>query len=379
MAKIMVVAGEVSGDMHAARVVREIKQIAPETTFFGMGSTFLAKEGVRILIDPTAISTIGFFEALKNIREHLTHLKILKNSIDREKPDVIFLVDYSGFNMQMARIASKKRIPVVNYFSPSAWVWGRWRAHWMARYNATIASVFPMEAEVYREVGARVEFVGHPLVDLVTVEADEAEILAKLRLDPGRPVIGLLPGSRREEIERLLPEMLQAVERLQAERKDYQFVLPLAAGIDHRRVADLAGNYNLTLKLVEQSTYEVMKIACLLIVASGTATLEAAIIGTPMIIIYQTSWSTYRLGRALVRLDYIGLPNIIAGKEVVPELLQEEATAENIYSEAAGLLDSPPALEGMRRELKAIKDALGAPGAVRRTAELVLREGNIGY
>jgi len=365
----MVVAGEVSGDMHAARVVREIKKIAPDTEFYGMGSTFLAEEGVRILVDPTSISTIGFLEAFRNIRIHLKHLKILKDSIYRERPDAIFLVDYSGFNMLMARLASKENIPTINYFSPSAWVWGRWRARWMVRYNVTVAAVFPMEARVYRQMGAEVEFVGHPLVDLVRNEKKRPES----GLDLERPIIGLLPGSRRQEIERLLPEMLEAAVRLQTDDQDYQFVLPLAAGIDRERVADVAANYDLVLKLVEKSAYEVMGIARLLIVASGTATLEAAIIGTPMIIIYQTSWSTYQLGRLLVNLKYIGLPNIIANRGIVPELLQEKATADNIYLEARKLLTDQALLDQMRSELKMVKENLGKPGAVKRTAELVLR------
>jgi lipid-A-disaccharide synthase len=373
LVRIMVVAGEVSGDMHAARVVREIKRIAPDTEFYGMGSTFLAEEGVRILIDPTSISTIGFLEAFRDIRIHLKHLKILKESIYKERPDAIFLVDYSGFNMLMARLASKENIPTINYFSPSAWVWGRWRARWMVRYNVIVAAVFPMEARVYREMGAEVEFVGHPLVDLVKNEKKRPEIFQKPGLDPERPIIGLLPGSRRQEIERLLPEMLEAAVRLQTDDQDYQFVLPLAAGIDRERVADVAANYDLVLKLVEKSTYEVMGIARLLIVASGTATLEAAIIGTPMIIIYQTSWSTYQLGRLLVNLKYIGLPNIIANGGIVPELLQEKATADNIYLEARKLLTDQALLDQMRSELKMVKESLGRPGAVKRTAELVLR------
>jgi lipid-A-disaccharide synthase len=205
MGKIMVVAGEVSGDMHAARVIREIKSLLPEVSFFGMGSDFLRQEDVRILIDPTEVSTIGFLEAFKNLRVHLDNLKTLKKAAKEEKPDVIFLVDNSGFNMMMARAAYKKGIPVVNYFSPSAWVWGRWRARWMARYEATIASVFPMEAKVYREAGAEVVFVGHPLIDMVEVEEDRKEICSELELDPEKEVIGLLPGSRKQEIDSLLP------------------------------------------------------------------------------------------------------------------------------------------------------------------------------
>ena len=231
MAKIMVVTGEVSGDINAARVVREIKQLAPETEFW---HRFFCPGGRRggDPIDPTETSTIGFTEALKNLNVHLANLKTLKKVIDREKPDALFLVDNAEFNMLMARLAYKKGIPAVNYFSPSAWIWGRWRAKWLARYRATIASVFPMEAEVYREAGAEVVFVGHPLLDTIKIDQDTEEIFAELELDPEKTTIGLLPGSRPQEIESLLPAMLQTAERLQKEDKQYQFVLPLARNLD---------------------------------------------------------------------------------------------------------------------------------------------------
>lgn len=377
MGKVMVVTGEVSGDINAARVVREIKQLAPETVFFGMGSTALKEEGVEILIDPTEISTIGFTEALKNLNAHLDNLKTLKKAIDRENPDVLFLVDNAEFNMLMARIARKRHIPAVTYFSPSAWIWGSWRAKWLARYKATIASVFPMEAEVYREAGAEVVFVGHPLLDTIKIEKTPEEIYSELELDPEKTTIGLLPGSRLQEIENLLPEMLRTAERLQKEDKKYQFVIPLARNVDQDRVASMAADYELIIKLVKGRNYEVMSIADLLITASGTATLEAAIIGTPMIIVYKVSPTTYRLVKKFVKPEYIGMPNIIAGKEVLPELLQERACAEEIYATTRSLLQKPYQLNNMRMELKYIREKLGTPGGVRKTAELVLKKGGL--
>ncbi len=377
MGKVMLVTGEVSGDMHAARVVKAIKELAPETEFFGMGSTYLAREGVRLVIDPTEISTIGFSEAFSNIRTHLANLRVLKGCIRKAKPDLIFLVDNSGFNMLMARIARRANIPVVNYFSPSAWAWGRWRANWMARYKAVIAAVFPMEATVYRQAGARVEFVGHPLLDIAEVRNERAEIFTRLELNPEQPVIGLFPGSRWQEIERLLPELLQAAEMLQAEQPDYQFVLSLASGIDQNQIAEFAANYNLILKLVDHAAYQVMKIADLIIVASGTATLEAAILGTPMIIVYQVSGFTYWLANRLLDLDFIGLPNIIAGREIVPELIQNRANADEIYQQVRDFFRQPYLLKQLRSELRGVKQKLGSTGAVCRVAQLVVKEGKL--
>lgn len=373
----MVVTGETSGDMHAARVIREIKNIEPDINVYGMGSDCLRNEGVDILIDPTDISTIGFVEAFKNLTKHLGNLKLLKDSIDRENPDVIFLVDNSAFNMVMARIACKKGVPAVNYFSPSAWVWGEWRARWMARYNAVIASVFPMEAEVYEKSGADVVFVGHPLLDMVKIDKSYDEIYEEFDLNPEYRVIGLLPGSRKQEIDTLLPEMLKAAERLQENYPEYQFVLPVAGGIDCEIIREKATKYNLLIKIVQGKSYEVMKISDLLIAASGTATLEAAIIGTPVVIVYQVSQFSYTLGKRLIKTEYIGLPNIIAGREIVPELLQDKANEDEIYLNVISILNKPDEINDIKQELNQVEKKLGSPGAVRRTAELVLKRGGL--
>lgn len=375
----MVVAGEVSGDMHAARVVRQIKRMAPETEFFGMGSNHLQQEGVDIIIDPTELSTIGFIEALKNLKTHLSHLKLLRRHIDKFQPDVIFLVDYSGFNMRMAQIARKKGIPAVNYFAPSAWVWGKWRARWMARNNTTIASVFPMERDVYLEAGARVKFVGHPLLDIVNVKMTKSEICEKLELNPENKIIGLLPGSRSGEINRLLPVLLKTAEKLYQDNKNIQFVLPLAPGIDRARVSRISSDFNLILKIIDGDTYQIMEVADLLIATSGTVTLEAAIMETPMIIGYKSSWSTYQLWKRMASTHYIGLPNIIAESEVVPEFIQGQVTVDNIYQKALKFISNPYLLKKMKKDLIKIKEKLRGKGAVTRTAELVLKEGDLDY
>ncbi|MEJ6951244.1 lipid-A-disaccharide synthase [Natronospora cellulosivora (SeqCode)] len=372
MTKIMVAAGEVSGDMHAARVIKEINKIKSDLDFYGMGSDFLQEAGVRILLDPMDISSIGFFEPLKNIQNHLKNLKKMKKSLDKEKPDIVFLVDNSGFNMLLAKAAYKRKIPVINYFSPSAWIWGKWRAKRMAKYRATIASVFPMEEKVYREAGANVVFVGHPLLDIVDIQESKEDIYKDLELDPLRTVIALMPGSRNQEIESLLPIMLETAERIQGERKECQFVLPLARGISKERVAKMAAKHRLYIKLVTDKTYQLMKVADLAITASGTATLEAAIIGTPMITVYRINPATYFLAKRLVKLQYISLPNIIADRKIVPELIQDSVNTDQIYANAMSLLNKPYKLKHIRDELKYVKEKLGSGGAVKRTAELIL-------
>ena len=215
MGRIMVVCGETSGDIHAAQVVREIKKINSDIDFTAMGSEALEKEGVNILVDPSEVSGIGFMEAFKNLKVHLSHIRLLKEYMRNNRPDVLFLVDYSGFNMMMARVAKKLRIPVVDYFPPTAWIWGKWRAKWMARYNAKIAATLPMEKKIYEKSGADVEFVGHPLVDMVDTEKTEKEIFNNFELDSDKKVISLMPGSRQSEVERLLPVLLNVAEKLQ--------------------------------------------------------------------------------------------------------------------------------------------------------------------
>ena len=377
MGKIMVVCGETSGDIHAARVVREIKKINSNIKFTAMGSEALKNEGAEILIDPLELSSIGFLESLKNLKKHLSHIRLLKNHMRENKPDILFLVDYSGFNMMMARIGKKMGIPVVDYFPPTAWIWGKWRAKWMARYEAVIAATLPMESEIYKRVGAEVEFVGHPLLDIVDTEKSADEIYNEFQISRNHKAIALMPGSRKSEIERLAPVIFEVAEKLQKDNPQFQFILPLAPGIDKDYLADIAADYNLILKIVKDSSYEILKIADFVITASGTATLESLIMETPMIVLYETGWSTYKIGKKVMKTDYIAMPNIIAGTEIVPEFVQDEIDINDIYKEAKFLLKNEYLLTDKKKKLKIIKDKLGEKGAVKKTAELVLEVGGL--
>lgn len=374
MTKIMVVAGEVSGDMHAARVVQELKKERPDLEFFGMGSDELGKQGVEILFDPTQISTIGFVEALKHLRKFYKLLDMLSREIDRRKPDLLFLVDYSGFNMKMAKIGRQKGVPVVNYFSPSAWVWGEWRAKRMAKYGARIAAVFPMEVDIYQKHGADLTFVGHPLLDMVEPEMDRQEFYDYLDLEDEESFIGLLPGSRPGEIESLLPTMVDAARLIYQQFPEMNFILPLASDRFREMVNEIIEDSKgeVPIKIITGHAYEVMDNSELILAASGTATLEAACLKTPMVIGYQTSLSTYYLGKLLTKIDYIGLPNIIMGKEVVPEFLQKEVTGQNLAEAVLKILKDEDRLEEMKEELARVRKALGEAGAVKRVANLIL-------
>ena len=377
MARILVSAGEYSGDIHAAWVIKRIKELVPDVRVSGMGSSRLREAGAKIIIDPTGINSVGLQEAVQNLRTHWEHYRRLKELVEQFSPRVMFLVDYSGFNMMMARLGKKKGIPVVNYFSPSAWIWGQWRARWMARMEATIAAVFPGEIDVYRRAGAEVRFVGHPLLDIVEPVVDEGLVYEELELDPQKPVIALLPGSRRAEVRKLLNPMLEAAARLQQDNKELQFVLPLAEDIGFRQVEKRVSRQKLIARVVKQRTRAVMQISDFIITASGTATLEAAILGTPMLIIYKTGDITYKLGKKLVKKRFIGLPNLVADNDVVPELVQDEVTAAGIFKKANYYLRKPYLLKEMERNLEQMSDILGEKGAIERTAKLVLEKGAI--
>ncbi|MFW6274118.1 MAG: lipid-A-disaccharide synthase, partial [Halanaerobium sp.] len=281
MLKIMVSAGEVSGDMHAAAVLKKVKEKHSEVEIFGMGSTALEEMGAEILIDPTDISTIGYIEALKNLKEHFKHLKKMKTLLKERQPDLVFLVDYSAFNMKLAKACGQAGIKAVNYFPPSAWVYNKGRAKKMASYGTKIAAVFPMEKEVYQQAGADVSFVGHPLLDLVELKAKKEELRKEFKVRAEQRVIGLFPGSRRGEIESLLPEMLQAAAELKAENQELKFLLSAADGIDRAYLQSFVEQSPAEAEIIAESNYKIMKTAEFIITASGTTSLEAAILNTP--------------------------------------------------------------------------------------------------
>lgn len=375
--KIMVVAGEISGDERAAKVVEKIKQLNPHVKFFGMGSDKLKEQGVEVIIDPTDINSIGFVEALKNYSIHNEHYKVLKDVAKKREPDVFFLVDYSGFNMAMARLGAKMNIPVVDYFPPSAWLWGEWRAKIMSRYDATIAANFPMERDIYIKNGAKTEFVGHPLMDEIDVEMGKGELERVFEIKENEIPIALLPGSRKEEIEKLLPMMAEAAVKLTEDNSNYVFIIPSANPKFNNFIEKTLVKYPLQAKIINNHVHAVLKMAHFAIVTSGTATLEAMILNTPMVIIYQTSDLTFKLAKMLTKKDHFGMPNIVAEKEIVPEVIQDEVTTDNIYEKAHYILSKPYLMTDIKIKMVSAAEKLGSKGAIEKTAKLVLREGNI--
>lgn len=369
----MMTAGEASGDMHGAGLAREIRAMKPEAQLFGMGGSLMQQAGVGLLFNPTDISAVGFLEVLKSYQVLRRILLRLGEAMDREKPDCLVVIDFPEFNMRLAQMAKNRDIPVVYYISPSVWAWRRGRAEKIARLVKCVCSIFPFEADVYREAGAPVCFVGHPLIDIVRPTAPPGELLPQLGLDPGRPLFALLPGSREQEIRSLLVPMLEAAKLIAARVPGAQFAVPMAHTVSRRIVEGFTQNPETpAVVLVEGRTYDVLAAADAAIVASGTATLEAAILGTPMVMVYKMAGTTYHIAKMLVHIPYVALPNIVAGRKVVEELLQHDANPERMAAEVLSLWQDRGRLEKMRNDYADVVARLGQAGAVGRAAQVVL-------
>ncbi|MGE5558766.1 MAG: lipid-A-disaccharide synthase [Bacillota bacterium] len=368
----MLSAGEISGDFYGARLAAALRILSPDLDLIGMGGGLMEKNGVKLIHNPLNHSVVGLVEALKAYPVFRKVLKKLLRALAEEKPDVLVLIDFPGFNMRLGRLANKLGVPVVYFISPSAWAWREKRARRVASWAKAVAAIFPFEAEVYRKAGANVTFVGHPLLDLVKPQRTKEEFCRTFGLDPRRLILGLLPGSRMGEVEILLPIMLEALGLLKKKISSLQAVLPVAPGFDPDVAHAVIDKYACKVTVVENASYDVMTAADFLIAASGTATLEAAILKAPMLIIYKVAPLTAILARLLLRIPFIGLPNIIAGRMVVPEILQERAQAGEIAEKAYEFLSSPQKREEQRKGLSEILPSLGGPGALKRTAELVL-------
>ena len=370
--KILLVAGEVSGDLHGSRLVEAIQSIDPEIQFFGVGGEGLKRVGMKLLYPSQSLSVVGITEVLLKLRPILRALRGLKKSLDRERPDLIILIDFPDFNLRLAKIAHRRGIPILYYVSPQVWAWRPKRIKLIARLVKKMIVLFPFEVPLYEAAGVDVEWVGHPLLDTVRPALSKEKAFEQFGLDPNRRTIGLLPGSRIHEIERLLPPLLASAHLLQEEIPDLQFVIPLAPGIPKTILSPWMKNISVPVTVVEGFTYDVMNLSELLIAASGTVTLEGAILRKPMIIIYKVSLPSSWIARVLIRVDHIGLVNLVAEKEIAPELLQRDANPKRISNEALRILRDPLLSRKMVESMGEVRQKLGEPGAAQRAAHIVL-------
>jgi len=372
MTKVLISAGEASGDLHAGAVTRAITQLDPEAEVFGMGGDCLRAAGGEVLFDIKDHSVMGFVEVLRKLPDIWKLRNAFVKLMEKRKPDVLLTIDYPGFNMRLAKLAKERGIRVVSFIAPSAWAWRPSRAADVVKVTDKIASIFPFEYDLYKSYGADIEFVGHPLVDTVhpSLPEEEAEKLVGKR--SGHPLVLLMPGSRAMEIQRMLPDMLAAAKILKRQRPDIDFAMPRAVTIAREMLEIPVRETGLEIRLTEGHNYDVMNVADFAIATSGTVTLEAALCGLGCEILYKSSPVSFWIAKRLVEIPHIGLPNIVAGRLIEPELLQDDCTPEKIASTALELL-VPERFALLQHDLQEVKEKLGEPGAVRRVAELVLR------
>ena len=368
--RILLVAGEASGDLHGADLVSALKVQQPQIEVFGVGGPALRGVGMQILVDTATIAGMGLFEAADKIRAILRTYRELTSLLRTDPPDLLVLIDFPEFNLRLAKIAKRVGVRVFYYISPQVWAWRRRRVHTIAKRVDLLAAVFPFEPDFYAAHGCSVEFVGHPLVDRVRPTRSRNDTLQRYQLDPNRKTIVLLPGSRTQEVRYLLPPLLQATTVL---GDTYQFVLAVASTLDQQTLLAEVETHSSSIQIVQGDTYNLLHAADLAIVASGTATLETALLERPMVIVYRMAPLTYALARLFVRVPYIGMPNLIAGRCVVPELIQGQVTAPNIAAAARPLLTDSHTYSVAQEGLREVRKRLGKPGAAKRAAGLIVQ------
>ncbi|HLD88128.1 MAG TPA: lipid-A-disaccharide synthase [Candidatus Omnitrophota bacterium] len=369
---IMIVAGEASGDMRAAGIVRALKNTGMR--FSGVGGTHMADCGVELFANIHDLAVIGIGDVIKNFNRIKQIFDRVLQRIDKDRPDAVLLVDYPGFNLRLAREIKKRGIKVIYYVSPQVWAWQENRVKTIKTLVDRMLVLFPFEKDIYARYGMTVDYVGHPLVDEVILTQPPAGIRASLGFKPMEKIIGLMPGSRPQEIERHLPVMIGAAEILAQKDPAYRFLLLKAESIPATTIERHLRRSKVRVMVHDGPIYDGIGIMDLSIVASGTATLETGLLLKPMVIMYKTTPFTYWLGKMLIKLPFIGLVNVVAGKKVIEEFIQDKATPQNIATAVQKILSSPEAYGRLTNDLAAIKSSLGSPGASNRAAQIIQTE-----
>ena len=371
MPRILIITGEASGDLHGANLARALKSLDPEVSLTGIGGSAMQAAGVRMVRDIRQFDIIGMVGPLALLAV-LRRLIAMRRLFRSEPWDAVVFIDHPGLNLRYAYFAKAAGLRVIYYIAPQVWAWRPGRIHWIKRRVDHVIVILPFEKVLYDRAGIACTFVGHPLLDAIAPTYDRNALRIRFGLpSPGR-IIGLLPGSRSGEVRSLLPVMFEAAARLARKEPQTQFVLAQASTIQDNQVQSFLRESPVPVTVVKELASEVMAVSDLVLVASGTATLQAAVVGTPMVLLYRTTRFTYWLAWLLIRVQWIGLVNLVAGRSVVPELIQSEATAQRLYDEAVRILDNQSEYDEMKRRLGTVRAALGEPGASVRAAEVVL-------
>ena len=368
--QIMIVAGEVSGDLHGGNLVKAMRRMDPSLQFYGVGGRKLKEAGVDLIADSSDMAVVGLTEVFARLGTIMKVMRRLKTSMKDLKPDLVILIDYPDFNLSIAKSAKKNGIKVFYYIGPQVWAWRKGRIEQIKKNVDKMAVILPFEAPFYHAAGVDATFVGHPLLDEVKTKYSREETIRRLGLQSGVTTVGMLPGSRRAEIIKHLPEMIKAAEIIEKKIQPVQFIIPLVETLDISLVSNIIRQFPVKVRVVRDAVYDVIHCTDIAMVASGTATLETALMETPMVIIYKVSAPSYYIGKMVINIDHIGLVNIIAGKTVVPELIQDDANAERIATEIIDILTNKERLFDIKSQLSEIRNKLGSPGAAERVARL---------
>ena len=372
MPQILIVAGEASGDLHGANLARALRELDPAVRLVGVGGAAMKAAGVQLVEGFGHLDVMGIV-GLSALRAIIRRFAAMRRLLRSEQWDAVVFIDNPGLNLRYAWFAKSAGLRVIYYIAPQIWAWRPGRMKYIQQRVDQVMVILPFEEPLYRRVGLPCTFVGHPLLDAVAPHYDRDSLRKQFGLRPDGRVIALLPGSRSAEVRLHLPILLDAAARLLRDDPMMQFLMAQASTIADELIRPLLDNCPVPVTVVPEQASEVMAAADFICVASGTATLQAAVVGTPMVLFYQAhSWLTYRLARLLIRVKWIGLVNLVAGRTVVTELIQHEATGERVYHEVRRLLDDHAAYEEMKRSLQAVKASLGEPGASRRAAQAVL-------
>ena len=366
--EIAIVAGEVSGDIQGARLVEELKNIHPDLKVWGIGGENMQNQGVNVICDITHWALIGFWEVLKKYTKIRKVFYQILGEIEEKKPDAVILIDYPGFNLRLAEKVKKLGIPIIYYISPQVWAWGKKRVKQIARLVSKMIVIFPFEEELYKKADVSVDFVGHPIMDVLESRENKREdIRNEFGLENGDQLVGIFPGSREQEIRRHLPVFLDVSKVIKQRKENVKFVIGAASAEVMEQIKGITSEY----PIVCGRAYDVMEASDLVLTSSGTATLETACFGTPMVVIYKLSCLTYAMIKRLINVPHIAMANVVAQRRIVPEFVQEEANVENISREAIDILENDDRQNKIKNDLAIVRKALGGPGAARRAAKVV--------
>jgi len=370
--RFLIVAGEASGDIHGGGLVRALKKLNPGCEFSGLGGDWMRKEGVKTFFDIDRMGAVGVIELLGDLSHYLNVYRKLASEIESGIYDAVILIDYPTLNLRLARLCHKNSCPALFFISPQVWAWRKGRIKKIRRTVDKMFVIFPFEEILLKKEGVDAEFIGHPFIETVKASMTREEAMKEFSLDSNKKIVGLLPGSRNNEIRFLLDLMLDSAAEIRKQVKNCQFILPVANTLDPEIFRERLKSNPLDIRIVEGKSYDVMNCCDFLIIASGSATLEAGLLGCPMVIVYRLNSITYWLARLLVKIKLYGLVNIVFGDEVVPELIQNKATVENISKEVVKILSDPEKHANLRSRLLQVRKYLGEPGVSDRAASRIL-------